>query len=184
MSIPRFRLGQSALVVVDMQERLVPAMREPQALIESIARLLDGAAAMELPVLATEQYRKGLGPTIEPIAQRLSALAAPIHEKLKFSACIEPVRSYLAEQRIHAAIVCGIEAHVCVMQTCLDLIEAGYVTAFVTDAIRSRRAHDQAAAEARLLAAGAVPVTVESVLFELLHEAGTERFRKVLEIVK
>jgi nicotinamidase-related amidase len=81
-------------------------------------------------------------------------------------------------------VVCGVEAHVCVLQTCLDLIDAGYVTAVVTDAIGSRRPTDQDAAVQRMIQAGVVPTTVESILMEFVHEAGTPRFKAVLPIIK
>ncbi|MEX2213203.1 MAG: hydrolase [Phycisphaeraceae bacterium] len=183
MSLPRFMIGRSALLVVDVQEKLVPAMAGGEELVESVGRLIDGANLLEVPVLATEQYPRGLGPTVPAIAARLAG-AACVEEKLKFSACIEPVRAKLLEKRVHSVIVCGIEAHVCVLQTCLDLIEAGYVTAFVTDAITSRSAIDRETAVQRLIQAGAVPVTVESVLFELQHEAGSERFKALSRLVK
>mgnify|MGYP002624034996 FL=1 len=183
MSMPRFMVGRSALLVVDVQEKLVPAMTDAEQLVASVGKLIDGMHLLKVPVLATEQYPRGLGPTVQPIAQRLAS-AVCVEEKLKFSACIEPVRAKLTEGRIHSVIVCGIEAHVCVQQTCLDLIQAGYVTGFVVDAITSRKAIDRDTAVQRLTQAGAVPVTVESVLFELMHEAGGEQFKALSKLVK
>jgi nicotinamidase-related amidase len=183
MSLPRLRLGQTALLVIDMQERLVPVMREPDRLVAAASRLIDGANILGLPVLATEQYRKGLGDTVTPIAQRLGP-ALCREEKLKFSALIEPVRAILSERGVRSVIVCGIEAHVCVLQTCLDLLDAGYITALAVDATSSRHAVDDAAAISRLTQAGVLPATVESALLELVHEAGTERFKQVLGVIK
>ncbi len=183
MSIPRFHLSHTALLVIDMQEKLVPVVREPQRLTDAVGRLIDGAAALGLPVLATEQYRKGLGDTITPIAGRLGGALCRA-EKLKFSAIIEPVRQILIEKQIRSVIVCGIESHVCVLQTCLDLIDAGYMAGVALDAIGSRRQADHDAAILRMAQIGVIPTTVESALFELTHEAGTDRFKRVLGVVK
>ncbi len=166
-----------------MQERLVPVIREPDRLTAAVGRLIDGANALGMPVLATEQYRKGLGDTITPIAGRLGPALCRA-EKLKFSALVEPVRALLIERQIRSVIVCGIEAHVCVLQTCLDLIDAGYLAALAVDATSSRHAIDEAAALSRMTQAGVLPTTVESALFELVHEAGTDRFKQVLAVVK
>ena len=138
MSAPRFQIENTALLVVDMQEKLVPMMHNSQSLVQQVGRLIDGASALKLPVLVTEQYRKGLGVTVPELAGRLHG-AVCNQEKLKFSACIEPVRDHLAHSRAHAVMVCGIEAHVCVLQTCLDLLDNGFVAALVVDAIGSRR---------------------------------------------
>lgn len=183
MSIPRLHLEHTALLVIDMQEKLVPAMREPERLTAAVGRMIDGANALRLPVLVTEQYRKGLGDTITPIAGRLGTALCRA-EKLKFSALIEPVRALLIERQIRSVIVCGIEAHVCVLQTCLDLIDAGYLAALAVDATSSRHAIDEAAALTRMTQAGVLPTTVESSLFELVREAGTDRFKQVLAVVK
>lgn len=183
MPVPRFDIKHTALLVVDVQEKLLPHIHDAQAILPQIGRLIDGAHVLELPVLATEQYRKGLGPTVEPIASRLNR-AIGIHEKLKFSACIEPVREALARRSVRSVIVCGIEAHVCVLQTCLDLIDYGYVPALALDAIGSRRPSDKDAAVIRLTQAGAVPTTVESMLLEMVHEAGGPLFKAMLPIIK
>ena len=183
MAIPRFHLSHTALLVIDMQEKLVPVVREPQRLIESVGRMIDGATALGLPVLATEQYRKGLGDTITPIAGRLGGALCRA-EKLKFSAFIGPVREILIEKQIRSVMVCGIESHVCVLQTCLDLVDSGYTAGLAIDAISSRHQTDHDAALLRMTQIGVIPTTVESVLFELTHEAGTDRFKRVLGVVK
>jgi nicotinamidase-related amidase len=183
MPVPRLHPQRTALLVVDVQERLLPAMDQPQTLLVQIARLIDGANVLEIPILLTEQYRKGLGPTVPQLASKL-ANARCVAEKLKFSAYVEPVREALSQAAITSVIVAGIEAHVCVAQTCLDLIDAGYVTALAIDAITSRRPLDKQVAIQRLTHAGVLPTTVEACLFELLHEAGGERFKALLPILK
>lgn len=183
MAIPRLKLERTAVLVVDVQERLVPAMFDAEAMVAAVGRLLDGANALGVPVLVTEQYRKGLGETVPELNAKLSD-AVCREEKLKFSACIEPVRECLTRLGVQAVVVAGIEAHVCVMQTCLELADVGFITAVATDAISSRRPADRDAAVSRMTQAGVLPVTVESALLELVHEAGTERFKAVLPIIK
>lgn len=181
--VPRLYPGQTAVLVVDVQEKLVPAMHESAALIAQVGRLLDGAAVLSLPVLVTEQYRKGLGVTVPEIGKRLEK-AVCNHEKLRFSACIDPVRAELSSRGIRSVVVCGIETHVCVVQTCLELLDAGYATALAWDATTSRRPGDRDAALARMTQAGVLPTTVESALFELMKEAGTPAFKAMLPVVK
>mgnify|MGYP001094744237 CR=1 FL=1 len=183
MAMARLKLESTALLVVDMQEKLLPHIHEAPVVTDQVARLLDGANALELPVLVTEQYRKGLGLTVEPIASRLGN-AVCVVEKLKFSACVDEVRNILSQRQLRSVIVCGIEAHVCVLQTCLDLADMGYVPFLAVDAIGSRRPGDRDAAIQRLIQAGIVPTTVESALLELVHEAGTPRFKAVLPVIK
>jgi nicotinamidase-related amidase len=183
MAVPRLVLGHAAVLVVDVQEKLLPHIHNAQPLVEQIGRLIDGAHALDLPVLVTEQYRKGLGPTVADVAHHLPEDIRP-YEKLKFSACIQPVREQLNELNVHSLLICGIEAHVCVLQTCLDLLCSGYLPMVVVDAIGSRRIGDQEMAVQRMVQAGVVPTTVESALLELVDEAGTGRFKAMLPIIK
>jgi len=183
--MPTMRLihERTALLLVDMQEKLLPHMHEADRVVAGCARLVDAAIALDLPILFTEQYRKGLGETVAPLATKLNA-AVCRHEKLKFSACIEPIRDELREREIRSVIVCGIEAHVCVLQTCLDLLDLGWVTAMAVDAIGSRRASDKDVAVKRMTQAGVIPATTESAILELVREAGTDAFKAVLPIIK
>lgn len=183
MAIPRLELDDTALLVVDVQERLLPAMHNAADVERQVARMIDGANVLEVPILVTEQYRKGLGLTVPALADRLAS-AVCVEEKLKFSACVEPVLATLKRRAIRSVVVVGIEAHVCVMQTCLDLMESGYVVAVAVDAIGSRRALDQRTAVERLIRSGILPTTVESVLLELVREAGTARFKAILPVIK
>lgn len=184
MPAPRLTIDDTALLVVDLQERLVPVMREPDALLAQAGTLIDGAAALELPILVTEQYRKGLGVTVPTIAEKLGGLAVSNHEKLKFSACIEPVLSELNRRQRRTVLVCGIEAHVCVLQTCLDLRKAGFIPAVAVDAVSSRRTLDMEVALRRMEHCGVLLTTVESCLLEIVHEAGTERFKSILPLIR
>lgn len=182
MPTPRLDPRHTALLVVDMQDRLMPVMHETEQLVRRAGRLIDGFNALGLPVLVTEQYRKGLGETVPELAKRLHA-ARCNQDKLKFTACVEPVRQELIDCGARSVVVAGIEAHVCVLLTALDLLDGGYITAVAVDATSSRRAEDKEMAVSRMTQAGVLPATVESVLFELTQEAGGERFRALREIV-
>src|SRR5436853_394768 len=122
---PRLTRSQSGLVVVDIQERLLPAIFEKEQLIQESVRLIKGAAILGIPIFVTEQYRKGLGPTSPEIAAAIKGLA-PL-EKVTFSACgAEGFSEALQSKEVANVILCGIEAHVCVMQTCLDLLDHSF----------------------------------------------------------
>lgn len=181
--IPRLVLGHCALLVIDLQEKLVPAMANPAALISQAGKLIAGCQLLGVPVLVTEQYRKGLGATVPEIKEAISN-AVCVEEKLKFSACIERIREQLVQRQVRSVLVCGIETHVCVLQTCLDLMQAGFVTAVAVDAVDSRRPADREAAVLRMTQAGVIPTTVESALLELVHEAGTDRFKAILPLIR
>ena len=182
MPVPRLDPDRTALLVIDLQKKLLPAIDQAPALLRRAGRLIDGFRAMRLPVLLTEQYPKGLGPTASPILKHVGAPAVHV-EKLRFSACVDAVMNGLAERGVRSVVVCGVEAHVCVQQTVLDLIDAGYVTAVALDAVGSRRASDRDAAVLRMTGAGALPATVESVLFELTRDAGSDRFKLIRPII-
>lgn len=183
MPIARLDVKTTALLVVDIQEKLLPVMHNAEAVVSQTARLLDGAAVLDLPVIVTEQYRKGLGVTVPELSEKLLR-ARSIHEKLMFSALIEPVARELASLGARQVLVCGIEAHVCIMQTCLDLAREGFLPFVVTDAIGSRRESDHHAALQRLIQAGVIPTTVESALLEMVHEGGTDTFKRMLPVIR
>lgn len=192
MAISRLDPQKTALLVVDVQERLLPHMHNAADVLTRVSRLVEGFAVLDLPVVVTEQYRKGLGataPDLQAILNRPAAAGSSggtvsIFEKLRFSACVDPVREELARLGVRSVLVCGIESHVCVLQSCLDLAELGYATFVAADAVGSRRAEDQHWAMTRMAQAGVTPTTAESALFELLREAGGPRFKAMLKIVK
>lgn len=180
----RLELTSTAVLVVDVQERLLPAMHNAQAVEAQVIRLLRGAGVLGLPVLVTEQYPNGLGLTTAPVLEALGDQAIVRADKLKFSACLEPVTDALRQKQIRSVLVCGIEAHVCVLQTCLDLLDQNIMPFLVVDAIGSRRTSDQEAAQQRMSQAGVVVTTVESALLEMVGEAGTPRFKAMLGVIK
>jgi nicotinamidase-related amidase len=172
------------LVVVDVQEKLCRAM-DPQVLEKltgNISILLETAAELGLPAVATEQYVKGLGETLPALKEKL---AAPSLEKMSFSCCGgEGFLETLERTGRKQVILTGMETHVCVLQTALELLSNGYVVHLVCDAVMSRRKENWKTALKTLSAAGAVLTSTEAVLFQLLRVAGTEEFKKLSKLVR
>lgn len=175
--------NRSAVLLVDMQERLVPVMRDRDLLVRRVARLVQGAHLLGIPLLVTEQYPRGLGETIDEVSRHFVSPHC-IEEKTKFSACIQPVYTQLDLLDVESVLVAGVEAHVCVLGTCLDLMNAGYRVFAAWDAISSRRAEDKRAARERLTMSGVMPTTVESALLEWVGDAGDHRFREIQQLIK
>jgi len=176
------RADDSVLVVIDMQERLVPAMQAPARTIRNTRTLLAGAEEMDVPILMTEQYPQGLGRTVPELR---GIPSAKVLEKMHFSCMEEP--SFAAAFRAlgrKQAVLAGMEAHICVVQTAASLIEEGFEVFVVSDATASRTLDSERACIARLGACGAGIVTTEMVIFEWLGQAGTPAFRKMLPFIK
>jgi nicotinamidase-related amidase len=143
---------------------------------------MDGCATLAIPVVVTEQYPKGLGPTIAELAERTTG---PAIEKDTFSCARESTaRSAIEDLGRNQVVVTGIEAHVCVMQTAADLLAAGYEVHVPHDGVNSRRTADRDWALHRMAAAGAIITSTESVLFELLERCGTDDFKRVAALIK
>ena len=179
--VPRAPAADSVLVVVDVQDKLLAKMPTAAELVRSVAFLLDVAALLDVPAVATEQYPKGLGPTTPEIARRLPV---PLPAKTSFSCC--GAADFLADLRgrgRRAVVLVGMEAHVCVAQTALDLLDAGYSVFLPLDAVASRFAADRDAAVRRLERAGAVPTSAEAVAFEWVGDAGHPQFKAVSRLV-
>ncbi|HOX59307.1 MAG TPA: hydrolase [Candidatus Paceibacterota bacterium] len=179
----RLTRARAGLVVVDVQDRLLPAIFEKERVAQNTVRLVQGAAVLQVPIFVTEQYRKGLGPTVPEIAAAIPGFA-PM-EKVAFSACgAAGFVPALKQKNVSDAILCGIEAHVCVTQTCLDLLEQGFRVFVVADAVSSRTPENCRFGLGRMRSAGAAIVSTEMALFELLQQAGTAEFRQILPLVK
>lgn len=166
-------------VAIDYQEKLVPAMDKKERLLENSEILLAGLREMNVPILLTQQYTKGLGQTVKEI--KAASGCEDYLDKITFSAFD------LIEESIHAkkyVIICGIESHICVLQTVIDLAVAGYVPVLVTDCITSRKPQDVAIAIKRAEREGAILTTYEALLLELLGRAGTEEAKKILRLIK
>ncbi|WP_226350657.1 MULTISPECIES: isochorismatase family protein [unclassified Pseudonocardia] len=166
----------AVLLLVDLQERLVPAMHDGERVVARAARLAEAATLLEVPVLATEQVPEKLGPTVEPLAG-LPHLVVP---KTRFAAddgvLFPPGRGEI--------VVAGVEAHVCVLQTVLELLADDRRVVVVADAVGSRFVEDEQLALQRARAAGAEIVTSEMVLFEWLRDAAHPRFREVQKLLR
>jgi nicotinamidase-related amidase len=179
----RITRAKAGLVVVDIQEQLRPVIFEMSRVVQNALRLINGAVILRLPLFATEQYRKGLGATVPEIAAAIPDFA-PM-KKNTFSCCAAPgFVEALRVKGVHDVILCGIETHVCVCQTCLGLLDAGFRPFVVADAISSRTAENHCLGVERMRAAGAVIVSTEMVLFELLERAGTDEFKRMLPLLK
>jgi len=173
--------GDTGLLVIDVQERLAPAIAGYRRVVWNIRRLIDGAKTLGLPVLATEQYPKGLGPTVPELAERLGQIPS----KLTFSCCGCPESFQDLENRgVHKILVCGIEAHVCVQQSVLDLLARGWRVYVAADAVGSRRDVDYRIALRRMDSAGAMLTTTEAALFEWCTIAGTPQFKEISRLAK
>ncbi len=163
---PEVDTGNLGLLLVDLQTRLAPAIAESPAVIDQAAKLLQVARAVDLPILATEQYSKGLGATVGALRRFLDP--AEIIEKTAFGAPREePFRRALATRGIGEVVVAGMEAHVCVQQTVLCLLEQGVAVSLVTDAVASRDPFNKEVAIQRMAAAGVMMVTAEAALARL-----------------
>jgi nicotinamidase-related amidase len=180
----RFMLKKEStvLVFIDVQGRLSELVEGSEALFENLRRLLEGMKALSVPVIATEQIPEKLGPTR---AEFQPLIGNPAVEKSSFSCCGEPLFcKALEELKRHQVILCGIETHVCVYQTALDLLEAGYEVQIVTDAVSSRNPANKALALRRLEIEGVSLTGTEMLLFELLGDAKASEFKSILKIVK
>lgn len=180
MSASKLDPMRAALLVVDVQEAFQKALPGFEQVAEATATLVQGAAAIGIPVVVTEQYPKGLGATVAQVARHLPAGTEPI-EKTAFSAA-EADGFDLSER--DQAIVCGIEAHVCVNQTVLDLLAQDVEVHVVADAVGSRTNANRELGLAKMERAGALITSVEMALFELLGGSDAEAFKQVQALLK
>jgi nicotinamidase-related amidase len=179
----RINRAKVGLVVVDIQEKFLPVIHEMPRVIQNSLRLVNGANILRVPIFATEQNRKGLGATVPELASAIPNFA-PM-EKNTFCCCGTPgFVEALRAKGVQDVMLCGIEAHVCVCQTSLGLLEAGFRPFVVADAISSRTPENHRLAVERMRDAGAVIVSTEMVLFEMLECAGTDEFKQMLKVVK
>ncbi|WP_165230320.1 isochorismatase family protein [Aquisphaera insulae] len=180
-STERLTARHGGLLVVDMQEKLLAAMPERDALIGQVERLVRGAGLLGVPIWATEQYPKGLGPTVPSLA----ALIADRPAKLTFHCCAVPrFMDQLRTREIQHVTLAGVEAHVCVAQTALELLDGGFRVQVPADAVGSRRRLDWEFCLRRLEHAGATVSTTEAVLFEWLETADRPEFKEISRMVR
>lgn len=178
-------VDRAFVLVIDLQEKLLPLIARADAIVRAARKLLEGAAIFDLPLVATEQYTKGLGRTHEALLPLLRARGVTPIEKATFSAC----GARDVQNAIHAVdrpqvLVAGIEAHICVLQASLDLRAMDYDVFVCADAVGSRSPMDFDIALNRLRQAGVFVSTVESALFELCDRCDTAAFKQMLEVIK
>lgn len=174
---------RAGLLVIDIQEKLLAVMAQPEMVVENTLKLIKGFQMMNLPVFVTEQYPEGIGKTAASLKKVLKGVG--IQDKLTFSCCgISGLTQSLRMKKIDQVVLCGIESHVCVLQTALDLIYRDFSIFVVRDAVSSRRVTDMETALSRLASHGVELTTMEMVLFELLEKAGTDAFKEVMKLIK
>lgn len=181
MAPHRLTAAESLVLVIDVQDKLLAKMPSAAALVASVGFVLDVATFLGVPVRATEQYPKGLGPTTAEIARRL---IPPVPAKTAFSCC--GADGFVAELRAtgrRTVVLAGMETHVCVAQTAFDLLAAGFAVVLPVDAVSSRFDLDHATALRRLERAGAVLTTAEAVAFEWVADAAHPQFKAVSKLV-
>jgi nicotinamidase-related amidase len=171
--------GRAALVVVDVQEAFRPAVLDFDRVAAGAATLVRGARILDLPVIVTQQYPKGLGATVPELAEHLDGIE-PI-DKVRFSAAAADGFDLQGRDQ---ALICGIESHVCVSQTAHDLLDRGVEVHVARDAVTSRTEENRELGLHKMEGAGAVVTSVETALFELLGAAGTDEFKQVQALVK
>lgn len=175
--------SESVLLIVDVQDRLAPAVAGAEGVIAQCSRLVEAAHRLAIPVVVSEQYPKGLGGTVAPLAEKLQP--ASVISKTAFASSREGnIEQALAASGRRTIVVCGMEAHVCVLQTALDLLSKGFVSAVVADACGSRNPEHKALALERMRANGVEIVVAEMVLFEWLGCAGTPEFKALSPLIR
>ncbi len=176
--------GRAALLIVDMQEAFRTSISDFAETSARIALVAHAATLLDLPVLVTEQYPKGLGHTAGEISAVLPANVEPI-EKMSFSSVgAREFVTKLEQTAKRQILVCGIEAHICVNQTTHDLLAEGYQVHLLTDCITARHESNKAIAFAKMQASGALPSTTEMALFELMRDAGHKQFKAIQKLIK
>ena len=175
--------SRAALIVVDVQTKLLNKMEERASLLHNIELLLSAAKELEVPIVVTEQYPKGIGPTEESLLGELSS--PEVIEKDTFSCFGEPsFNETLTRKEVRHLILCGIESHVCVYQTALQGLEQGYSVFVAADAVSSRKQQHKEWALADLRQWGCTVVPTETLVFQLLERCGTKEFKALLPLIK
>lgn len=185
MPVPRLKAEETIILICDVQQRFRSIVYCMESVIHASRMLTQAASIFSMPILVTEQNSKGLGPTVEEIATVFPSSRFCKIEKTKFSMITEEAKAFLKTQLPRKKILlCGIESHVCIAQTALDLIDLEYEVFIVVDGISSQRPIDRLAGIKRMEKEGAIVTTVESALFEIMGDMQREEFKKLLPILK
>ncbi|MBE0584462.1 MAG: hydrolase [Desulfofustis sp.] len=179
----RITKKETQALVIDIQERLFPHMQNRLELLEKVPRLIEGLKILQIPVLVTEQYPKGLGRTVGEISSVTAG--CDYFEKISFS-CFddENIKEAIQSTNNKNILICGIESHVCVLQTVIDSVANGFKPVVVEDCVSSRTANDKVIAMARMQQEGALVTTLESLLLEIQRVAGTYDFKQIAKLIK
>ena len=173
----------TGLLVVDVQEKLMPVMKRKQCVIDNIIRLLHLSKLFNLPVILTEHYLKWLGPTIPEIIEYL-----PVYEpipKLHFNCCdVDAFNKRLDSENLTNIIVTGVESHICIFQTCVSIIKKGYQVHVPQDAVDSRTDENWRVGIELIKKAGALVSSTETIIYQILKKAGTKEFKKMLKLIR
>ena len=180
----RLDLTDTMALIVDYQEKLMPAVKDEAEIIKNTEKLVRGLQVLKVPILVSQQYTKGLGMTV-PFIRNLFDEPFSYYDKISFS-CYQDkdIRDKIEESGRKTIVVSGAETHICVLQTVIDLADAGYRVVFVENCSGSRKEEDSLAASGRMRREGAVIATYESLLFELLERAEGDRFKQIQAIIK
>lgn len=177
------RAENACLMIVDVQQRLLSAMDSPRSVLSGCSLMMKAAGVLDVPIVVTEQYPEGLGPTVEPLAELADDDA--FFSKVHFSSAKNTaIRGKMETLKPDQIVIAGIEAHVCVLQSALGFMELGYQCFVVADATSSRSPANHAAAMTRMREAGVEIVTSEMIVFEWLEKAGTDEFRELSRLLK
>jgi nicotinamidase-related amidase len=181
--MPMLDANNCCLLVIDVQEKLYGVMHQKEVLADHLEKLIRAMRILEVPVMVTEQYPQGIGQTIV----RLSALLEgfPVLSKIHFSCCGDPIfLKKFQELNRRQVLIVGIECHVCVHQTAVDLLDRGYRVQIVADGVSSRTAQNRDIGLQKMRDEGAMITSTETVVFELLKAAGSDKFREISKIIK
>lgn len=172
-------------MIIDLQERLTPHIYDHENILKKTVTLIKGLQALNIPIMLNEQYKRGLGDTLPEIRDILEGDNAKGFEKVTFSACDnDEAWHYLAQQNRSTILLFGVEAHVCVLQTALDLLDNGMQPVIIGDAVGSRFPYDKKQAIRRIRRAGGVITTVETILFELCRSSEDPAFKTISNLIK
>lgn len=181
----RVRRENAQALLIDTQEKLTPLIHENDKLVAKIAVLIQGLQALNVPITLNEQYKKGLGATVPTLYDLLNESNRQSFEKRSFSVRHNPPTwEHIKQQNRKVCILFGIETHICVLQSALDLLEEGFLPVVIADAVGSRNPKDGQYALKRLATAGVVLSSVESILFELCQDSQDPAFKAISKLVK
>lgn len=176
------RQDETVLMVIDIQEKLVPVMKHAKEVIQNTNILISIAKELKIPIIVTEQYPKGLGKTVSDLSNNFKETLT--YEKITFSSCTDEVTTTLRSLRRKKIIITGMETHVCVFQTVRDLLNLGYQVFVASDAVCSRTKNNYKNGLSLMSSMGAIVTNTETIFFDLMKKAGTPQFKELSKLIK